>query len=210
MEESYRRLLDGNKAWLKAQLEEDPNFFHRIAADQRPEYLWIGCSDSRVSADRITGTQPGHIFVHRNLANLVFRHDPSLLAVLQYSIAVLSVKHVIVCGHYGCGGVAAALGQRGSGPADDWLKGLRDVQHRHARELDAISDFRKRCHRLAELNVIEQAYNLCSLPVVQQSWLTRDAPYIHGWIYSIDDGVLRELGVTVRGRGDIPKAFGRL
>jgi len=210
MEKAYQRLLEGNRTWVQKRLGENPEYFQHLARGQHPEYLWIGCSDSRVSADQITGTQPGEIFVHRNVANLVVHNDVNLLAVLQYSIEVLQVKHVIVCGHYGCGGVEAALNRRGFGPMDDWLKNIREVHRRHQREVDSIKDLEKKYHRLAELNVFEQAYNLCSTQIIKQSWMRRGAPYVHGWIYSIADGVLKELGISVRSQMDMPTVFRRL
>lgn len=209
-EQHFQRLLEGNRAWVQERVSEDPDYFKNLSQGQHPEYLWIGCSDSRVSADQITGTQPGEIFVHRNVANLVVSRDINLLSVVQYAVEVLEVKHVIVCGHYGCGGIESALNRRGFGPIDDWLKNIRDVLRRHQREIDAIKDPEKRAYRLAELNVIDQAHNLCTTSVIQQSWIRRSAPWVHGWIYSISDGVLRELGVTVRNQSDIPRVFGRL
>jgi len=209
MEESYKRLLEGNRKWVNKRLAEEPEYFHILARGQHPEYLWIGCSDSRVSADQITGTYPGEIFVHRNIANVVAHRDDNVLAVLQYAIEVLEVKHVIVCGHYGCGGIEAALTRRGFGHLYDWLKNIHEVYRRHQREIDALRNLKEKCHRLAELNVIDQAYNICTTSIIRQSWSRRGAPYVHGWIYSIDDGSLKELGVTVRNQFDIPKVFGR-
>jgi carbonic anhydrase len=208
-EQGVQRLLDGNRAWAQKCLSSAPEYFHDLASGQHPEYLWIGCSDSRVSADEITGTRPGEIFVHRNVANLVVHRDINLMAVLQYAVEFLEIKHVIVCGHYGCGGIEAALNKRGFGPIDDWLKNIRDVYRRYQREIDNLQDKQKRVHRLAELNVIEQAHNLCGNSIITQSWLRRGAPSVHGWIYSISDGVLKE-SIAIRNHLDIPRAFGRL
>jgi carbonic anhydrase len=201
MEKSLQRLIDGNRAFVQARLDADPEYFHTLAKGQKPEYLWIGCSDSRVSADQITGTQPGEIFVHRNIANVVNPADGNLLAVLQYAVDVLEVKHVIVCGHYGCGGVEAALGEAVSGHLEEWLGHIRDVYHRHKSEIDGLPDARKKAYRLAELNVMTQVSKLASTSILRQCWRRRGAPYVHGWIYSIADGNLRDLGVTIRGTG---------
>src|SRR5215831_19321726 len=153
MEKSLQRLIDGNRAFVQARLDANPEYFHTLAQGQRPQYLWIGCSDSRVSADQITGTQPGEIFVHRNIANVVVPSDGNLMAVLQYAIEVLEVKHVIVCGHYGCGGVEAALGEHPPGPLGEWLGNIHDVYRQYKTEIDGMRDPRARSHRLAELNV---------------------------------------------------------
>jgi len=201
MEKSLQRLIEGNRDWVAARLGENAEFFHNLAKGQRPQYLWIGCSDSRVSADQITGTQPGEIFVHRNIANVVSVSDGNLLAVLQYAIDVLEVKHVIVCGHYGCGGVEAAMNEHPPGPLGEWLMHIYDVYRRHRTELEGLRDPQARSHRLAELNVMAQAAKLSSIASLRQSWRRRGAPYIHGWIYSIADGNLRDLGVTQRGTG---------
>lgn len=199
MEKSVQKLLDGNRAWTQECLATNPDYFRSLAHSQSPEYLWIGCSDSRVSADRITGTQPGGIFVHRNIANIVVPEDRNLLAVLQFAVEALQVKHIIVCGHYGCGGVQAALGAPVSGPLDDWLSHIREVYRQHQSELAAINDTQEKGYRLAELNVVAQVQRLRGISILQESWKSRGAPYLHGWIYSIADGVLRDLGVTVRG-----------
>ena len=201
MEKSLQRLIDGNRTWVQAKLADNPEYFHTLARGQTPQYLWIGCSDSRVSADQITGTQPGEIFVHRNIANVVRPGDWNLLSVLQYALEVLEVKHVIVCGHYGCGGVEAALREPVSGPLEEWLGRIREVYHEHRSQIDAIHDPQKRGYRLAELNVIAQVSKLTSISLLKQSWRRRGAPYVHGWIYSIADGNLRDLGVTARGTG---------
>src|SRR5438093_8166102 len=195
MESSLQRLIDGNRAWVAARLAGDPEYFRTLARGQSPQYLWIGCSDSRVSADQITGTQPGEIFVHRNIANVVAPGDGNLMAVLQYAVEILEVKHVIVCGHYGCGGVEAALNAPGAGPLDDWLSQIREVHRQHRAEIDAFPDDRIKGHRLAELNVMAQVSKLSSFSILRQSWRRRGAPYVHGWIYSISDGKLRDLGV---------------
>jgi carbonic anhydrase len=201
LEKSLQRLIDGNRAWVQARLTNNPEYFHTLARGQKPEYHWIGCSDSRVSADQITGTQPGEIFVHRNIANVVSPTDGNLLAVLQYAVDVLEVKHVVVCGHYGCGGVEAALGEPVAGHLEEWLGHIRDVYRRHKSEIDGLPDARTKAYRLAELNVMAQVSKLAATSILRQCWRRRGAPYVHGWIYSIADGNLRDLGVTVRGTG---------
>lgn len=190
---SYEKLLLENKAWAKEQSEIDPQFFTRLAAQQVPEFLWIGCSDSRVPADRITGTQPGEIFVHRNIANLVVNTDLNLLSVLQYAVEVLKVKHVIVCGHYGCGGVKAAMNRHHYGIIDHWLKNIKDVYRMHREEIDALPDEEARTNRLTELNVTEQIFNLAKTTIIQKAWKEDKRPQLHGWVYGLNDGIIKTV-----------------
>ena len=190
---SYEKLLLENKAWAKEQNETDPGFFKRLAAQQEPEFLWIGCSDSRVPADKITGTEPGEIFVHRNIANLVVNTDMNLLSVLQYAVEVLKVKHVIVCGHYGCGGIKAAMNQHHYGIINHWLKNIKDVYRLHREEIDALSDEEARVNRLTEINVTEQVFNLAKTSIIQKAWKEDSRPQLHGWVYGLNDGIIKPV-----------------
>lgn len=191
---SYEKLLLENKAWASEQVADDPQYFERLAHLQKPEFLWIGCSDSRVPADKITGTQPGEIFVHRNVANLVVNTDVNLLAVLDYAVTHLKVRHVIVCGHYGCGGVKAAATKTDFKPVlNMWLRNIKDVIRHHRDELDAIADEEQRSDRLVELNVIEQVYNLAKTTIIQRCWKKEQRPHLHGWVYGLKDGIIKPV-----------------
>ncbi len=191
---TYEKLLLENKAWAKEKLEDDPKFFDRLAHVQTPEFLWIGCSDSRVPANAITGTQPGEIFVHRNIANLVIDTDVNLLSVLYFAINHLKVKHVIVCGHYGCGGIKAAMSNSDFKQIlNMWLRKIKDVYKENREELDAIADMEKRENRLTELNVVEQVRRLMKTSIIQKAWKDRQAPDLHGWVYSLNDGVINPI-----------------
>ncbi|WP_121352474.1 carbonic anhydrase [Flavisolibacter nicotianae] len=191
---SYEKLLLENKAWASEQVADDPQYFERLAHLQKPEFLWIGCSDSRVPADKITGTQPGEIFVHRNVANLVVNTDVNLLAVLDYAVTHLKVRHVIVCGHYGCGGVKAAATKTDFKPVlNMWLRNIKDVIRHHRDELDAIADEEQRSDRLVELNVIEQVYNLAKTTIIQRCWQKEQRPHLHGWVYGLKDGIIKPV-----------------
>ena len=183
------QLLRNNAAFVARQLQLDPGYFGRLSEGQHPEFLWIGCSDSRVPPDRITGTEPGDMFVHRNIANLVVQTDMNLLSVLQYAVEVLQVRHVIVCGHYGCGGVKAALGEAKHGLIDNWLRVLKDTEQYFWKEL-AILDEHARFDRMVELNVVEQVYNLGKTSIVQGAWKRGARPYIHGWVFDLGSGLL--------------------
>ncbi|MGB4560899.1 MAG: carbonic anhydrase [Schleiferiaceae bacterium] len=191
-EENYQRLLANNKQFVSEKLAEDPGFFDKLAEGQSPDFLWVGCSDSRVPANQITGTDSGEIFVHRNVANLVDINDMNFLAVLHYSVDVLKVRHIIVCGHYGCGGVLAAMGNTHIGTVNHWISRIKDVYVKHASELDAIQDETARGNRLVELNVMEQVRNLAKIPLVQRAWKSRELS-IHGWVYGLSDGILHDL-----------------
>jgi len=190
---SYERLLLENKAWAAERIEDDPDFFKRLKNIQTPEYLWIGCSDSRVPANEITGTQPGEIFVHRNIANMVVHTDLNLLSVLQYAVEVLKVKHVIVCGHYGCGGVQAAMTKKSLGIINKWLRNIKDVYRYHREEIDAIQDETERTNRLVELNVQEQVLNLAKTSIIQKAWKEHKGPDLHGWVYGLHNGLIKPL-----------------
>ena len=191
---SYEKLLLQNKAWAEEIKGDDPQYFERLAKLQTPEFLWIGCSDSRVPADRITGTQPGEIFVHRNVANLVVNTDVNLLAVLDFSVTVLKVKHVIVCGHYGCGGIKAAATQHDHKPVlNMWLRNIKDVYRLHREELDVIKDEEQKVNRLVELNVQEQVLNLAKTTIIQKAWKKEQRPHLHGWVYGLKDGLIKPV-----------------
>ena len=190
----YELLLSQNKDWAEEQIERDPEFFNRLASLQTPEFLWIGCSDSRVPANEITGTQPGEIFVHRNIANMVVNTDVNLLSVLDYAVNHLKVKHVIVCGHYGCGGIKAAAAKSDYKPVlNMWLRNIKDVYRLHRDELDEIKEEEERFDRLVELNVIEQVRNLAKTSIVQRAWKLEDRPFLHGWVYGLKDGLLKSV-----------------
>lgn len=206
MENSYRKLLEGNKKFSDSRKLSDPEYFKKLSIGQCPEYLWIGCSDSRVPANEITGTQSGEIFVHRNIANLVVHTDMNLLSVLEYAIHVLGVKHIIVCGHYGCGGVKAAMSNNLNGLVDNWLCNVKDVYCKYEKELSTIKDLDKREDRLTELNVIEQVRNVAKTTIVQQAWKKREL-HIHGWVYGINSGLITDLCVIHNGQEDIEDIF---
>ena len=188
-----RHLFDNNRRWSDGMRETDVHFFERLADQQAPDYLWIGCSDSRVPANQIIGLPPGEVFVHRNIANVIVHTDFNCLSVLQFAIEVLDVRRVIVCGHYGCGGVKAAMEQRRLGLADNWLRHVRDVYRTYEDELVAIDDAGARCDRLCELNVLEQMKNVCGTTIVRSAWERGRELSVHGWIYSLRDGLLREV-----------------
>ncbi len=207
MEKSYNQLLDNNKKWVAKQLQANPDYFEDLAKGQSPEYLWIGCSDSRVPANEITGTKPGDIFVHRNIANMVVHSDMNLLSVLSYGVEVLKVKHVIVCGHYGCGGVLAAMSNKQYGLIDNWLRDIKDVYRLHQQELDAINDETQRGRRFVELNVVEQVFDLTNTSIIQNAWSNGQPLHVHGWVYDIHDGIIKDLEVTYTGTEDIHKIF---
>lgn len=190
---SYEKLLLENKAWAFEQKKEDPEFFSRLVNLQTPDFLWIGCSDSRVPADKITGTQPGEIFVHRNIANMVVNTDLNLLSVLQYAVEVLKVKHIIVCGHYGCGGVKAAMTNHSYGIINKWLRNIKDVYRFHREEIDEIKDEEIRLNRLIELNVQEQVMNLAKTSIIQSAWKKNNSPHLHGWVYDLHDGIIKPV-----------------
>ena len=191
---SYEKLLLENKAWAAEKKSEDPEYFERLSHLQAPEFLWIGCSDSRVPANEITGTQPGEIFVHRNVANLVVNTDVNLLAVLDYAVTNLKVKHVIVCGHYGCGGIKAAATKSDYRPVlNMWLRNIKDVMRHHRHELENITDEENRLDRLVELNVQEQVYNLAKTTIIQRCWEKERRPDLHGWVYGLKDGIIKPV-----------------
>jgi carbonic anhydrase len=203
MEASYNRLIENNKVWVEEKLALDPEYFTKKALGQKPEFLWVGCSDSRVPANEITNTEAGEIFVHRNIANMVVHTDLNFMSVLQYAVEVLKVKHIIVCGHYGCGGVNAALGTSSHGLVNKWLRNIKEVYAKYEPELDAIEDNTLRSNRLVELNVIEQVHNLAKTSIVQQAWATRSLQ-VHGWVFDVHSGKLIDLKI------DFPKVLSNI
>ncbi|SEJ47181.1 carbonic anhydrase [Dyadobacter koreensis] len=207
MNSSYHQLFDNNKKWVEQTKKRSPDFFNNLAAGQSPQFLWIGCSDSRVPANEITGTFPGDIFVHRNIANMVIHTDISMLSVLDYAVNVLKVKHIIVCGHYGCGGVNAAMGHKQVGLIDNWLRHIKDVYRLHKDELNAIEDPGKKSDRLVELNVQEQVYGLTKTSIVQNAWANGKSLQVHGIVYDVKDGVLTDLGLTIENNEDIEDVY---
>ncbi len=189
----YEKLLLENKAWAQEKVEGDKDFFSRLSGIQTPEFLWIGCSDSRVPANEITNTAPGEIFVHRNIANLVVHTDLNLLSVLQYAVQVLKVQHVIVCGHYGCGGIKAAMTNTDFGLINKWLRNIKDTYYYNKAELEAIQDIEKRTDRLTELSVMDQVMNLAQTSIIQRAWKGENRPTLHGWVYRLEDGILHDI-----------------
>jgi len=194
---TLKPLFDNNRDWAEKIAKEQPGFFEQLSKQQSPEYLWIGCSDSRVPANEIVALPPGEVFVHRNIANVVVHTDLNCLSVIQYAVEVLKVRHIIVCGHYGCGGVKAAMESDSHGLIDNWLRHIRDVYRFHADELDTIDDTEARKDRLCELNVIEQVANVCNTTMVRRAWEAGQELMVHGWIYRLEDGLLRDLNVCV-------------
>ncbi len=207
MENFYKSLLDNNKVWVSKNLEKDPEFFNRLANGQQPPLLWIGCSDSRVPANEIIGAQPGEVFVHRNIANMVIHTDISMLSVLDYAVNVLNVKHIIVCGHYGCGGVQAAMGNKNIGLIDNWIRHIKDVYRHHATELNSIDGEKDRFNRFVELNVVEQVFDLAKTSIVQGTWKKNKELHIHGWVYDIADGLINDLEVTIRNNETLGEVY---
>jgi len=204
---TYENLLARNKEFVKSALKDDPEFFDRLSKGQKPPVLWIGCSDSRVPANQITNTKPGEIFVHRNIANVVVNSDMNMLSVLDYAVNVLQVKYVIVCGHYGCGGVAAAMSNKQFGLIDNWLRHIKDVYRLHSAELDNIHISEKKIDRLVELNVIESVYNLSKTSIVQNAWKNGNELSLHGWAYSLKTGIIQDLKVSCKSMGHLPEVF---
>lgn len=203
---TLNQLLENNRHWAEKVKEQDPQFFEKLAAIQRPDYLWIGCSDSRVPANQIVDLAPGELFVHRNIANQVVHTDFNCLAVVQYAIEVLKVKHIIVCGHYGCGGVKASLGHDEYGVVDNWLRHIKDISFAHQEALAALDEEQK-VNRLCELNVINQVKNLTRTKAVQYAWDRGQTLGIHGWIYSIHDGLVKDLEITATSRNDVDELY---
>jgi carbonic anhydrase len=196
--DSLKHLLEKNKNWAEKMKESEPEFFEKLAGLQTPEYLWIGCSDSRITPATSIGLLPGEMFVHRNIANLVIHTDMNCLSVIQFAVDVLKVKHIIVCGHYGCGGVMAALDDTRLGLIDNWLRHIQDLAHKYQKELDELKDYEARLDKLCEINVIEQVVSVGETTILQDAWLRGQDVRVHGWIYYITDGIYRDLRVTVK------------
>lgn len=206
-EKSYKKLLEGNKRFVEETLSRDPNFFKKLEKGQNPIALWIGCADSRVPANQITGTLPGEIFVHRNIANMVVHTDINMLSVLEYAVKVLKVEHVIVCGHYGCGGVLAAMSNQNVGITNKWLRNIKDVYTLHKNELESIEDQEQKGRKLVELNVKHQVSNVAKTSIVQKAWNDKQPLALHGWVYKLGDGIIKDLDVTMENRSAIDSIF---
>lgn len=202
-----KHIFDNNLAWAEKMEKQDPQFFQKLSAQQSPEYLWIGCADSRVPANEIMGLMPGEVFVHRNIANVVVHSDLNCLSVIQYAVEVLQVKHIIVCGHYGCGGVSAAMQHKEFGLIDNWLRHLKDIYQRHESELDVLTDDKNRLNHFCEVNVIEQVRNVCHTTIVQGAWRRGQSLAVHGWIYGLSNGHLHDLDVTITSAAELDDLF---
>lgn len=207
MEDFYKKIIENNKKWVENKLELDPQYFKRLASGQKPPLLWIGCADSRVPANEIIGAQPGEVFVHRNIANMVIHTDMSMLSVLDYAVNVLKVKHVIVCGHYGCGGIEAAMTNKSIGLIDNWIRHIKNIYRVHKKELDSIADLHERTDRFVELNVIEQVYDLAKTSIVQNAWGINQDLTIHGWVYGVENGIIKDLGVNFKNDSQLDEVY---
>ncbi len=201
------QLFEQNREWAEKIKEEDPHFFEKLAVQQTPEILWIGCSDSRVPANELLGLLPGDVFVHRNVANLVIHTDFNCLSVIQYAVEVLKVKHIIVCGHYRCGGVIAAMGNQELGLIDNWIRNIKDIYYKYLNEVDAIEDEHEKQDYMCELNVLEQVTNVCYTTIVQNAWHRGQELAVHGWIYDVKDGLLQDLDITIDKLEQIPEVY---
>lgn len=204
---ALKHLFENNRNWARKIVEKDPEFFKTLSNPQAPEYLWIGCSDSRVPANEIIGLAPGEVFVHRNIANMVIHTDMNCLSVIQYAVDFLKVKHIIVCGHYGCGGVKGAMDCRPQGLVDNWLRHIRDIYSKYEHVLNLIADETRRIEKLCELNVIEQVANVCHTTIVQEAWKRGQELAVHGWVYALKNGLLRDLHVCVRGADELSSIY---
>lgn len=207
MENYYKSLLDNNKAWVAETLEKDPVYFENLAKGQQPPILWIGCADSRVPANQIIGAQPGEVFVHRNIANMVIHTDMNMLSVLDYAVNVLKVKHVIVCGHYGCGGIQTAMTNKQVGIIDNWIRHIKDVYRFHQKELDAIGNEQERFDRFVELNVYEQVQDLAKTSIIQNAWERKQGIHLHGWVYGINNGIIKDLNITLKDNNTLSEVY---
>ncbi|MCL9807960.1 carbonate dehydratase [Flavobacterium luminosum] len=207
MSEFYKKILDNNKKWVEEKLSQDPNFFKDLSQGQTPPLLWIGCSDSRVPANEITGTKAGEVFVHRNIANMVVHSDMNMLSVLDYAVNVLKVKHVIVCGHYGCGGIKAAMGNNSFGVIDNWIRHIKDIYRLNKEKLSSIENEDERFNRFVELNVKEQVLNLAKTSIVQGAWKEGQELYLHGWVYGLNSGYVTDLNVNFSKNEDLHELY---
>ena len=207
MESFYNKLLENNKEWVARKTKHDPDYFNRLANGQKPPVLWIGCSDSRVPANEIIGAEPGEVFVHRNIANMVVHSDMNLLSVLDYAVNVLQVKHIIVCGHYGCGGVQTAMTNKHVGIIDNWIRHIKDVYRFHQKELNAITNEKERFNRFVELNVMEQVLDLAKTSIVQGAWESGQEVHVHGWVYDVKDGLINDLKITIKDNKNLSEVY---
>lgn len=207
MSDFYQKILDNNKEWVESTLADDPNYFKDLAQGQTPPLLWIGCSDSRVPANEIIGAKPGEVFVHRNIANMVVHSDMNMLSVLDYAVNVLKVKHVIVCGHYGCGGIKAAMKNESIGIIDNWIRHIKDIYRLHKKELDSIVDETERFNKFVEFNVIEQVFDLAKTSIVQSAWKNGQELYLHGWAYGLNSGFVTDLNVNFSSHEDLDEVY---
>nr|WP_315258235.1 carbonate dehydratase [uncultured Flavobacterium sp.] len=207
MSDFYKKILDNNKKWVEDQLNIDPEYFKDLALGQKPPLLWIGCSDSRVPANEIIGAKPGEVFVHRNIANMVIHSDMNMLSVLDYAVNVLKVKHVIVCGHYGCGGVKAAMGNDSIGIIDNWIRHIKDIYRLHDKYLNAIADETERFNAFVEINVKEQVFDLAKTSILQSAWKNGQEVAIHGWVYGLNSGFVTDLGVNFSSDQDLDEVY---
>nr|WP_315197037.1 carbonate dehydratase [uncultured Flavobacterium sp.] len=207
MSDFYKKILDNNKKWVEEQLDLDPEYFKDLAMGQKPPLLWIGCSDSRVPANEIIGAKPGEVFVHRNIANMVIHSDMNMLSVLDYAVNVLKVKHVIVCGHYGCGGVKAAMGNDSIGIIDNWIRHIKDVYRLHDKYLNSIEDENERFNAFVEINVKEQVFDLAKTSILQSAWKNGQDVTIHGWVYGLNSGFVTDLGVNFSSDKDLDEVY---
>ncbi len=207
MSDFYKKILDNNKAWVESQLANDPSYFKDLSKGQNPPLLWIGCSDSRVPANEIIGAKPGEVFVHRNIANMVVHSDMNMLSVLDYAVNVLKVKHVIVCGHYGCGGIKAAMGNDSIGIIDNWIRHIKDVYRFHKEELDSILNEEDRFNKFVEVNVKEQVFDLAKTSIVQSAWKSNQELVLHGWVYGLNSGYVTDLNVNISSNKDLDDVY---
>ncbi|SDQ97046.1 carbonate dehydratase [Flagellimonas zhangzhouensis] len=203
----YKSLIENNKKWVQSKLDEDADFFKKLEKGQQPPLLWIGCSDSRVPANEIIGANPGEVFVHRNIANMVVHSDMNMLSVLDYAVNILKIKHIIVCGHYGCGGVKAAMGNQSYGLVDNWIRHIRDVYRHHHKELDKIQDEKMRFDSFVELNTKEQVYDLAKTSIVQDAWTRGHELYLHGWVYGVGTGIVKDLNVNFNSNSELEEFY---
>lgn len=205
--EFYKQLIENNKNWVASKIDQDPEFFKRLEKGQSPPLLWIGCADSRVPANEVIGAAPGEVFVHRNIANMVIHSDVNMLSVLDYAVNALKVSHVIVCGHYGCGGIKAAMGSQSHGFVDNWIRHIKDSYRFHREELDGIKDENQRFDRFVEINVIEQVYDLAKTSIVQQAWESGQTLHLHGWVYSVGSGIIKDLNTNVSSNSELDDVY---
>lgn len=207
MNKFYKQLLDNNKKWVESKLDLDKDYFVRLSEGQSPPVLWIGCADSRVPANEIIGANPGEVFVHRNIANMVVHSDMNMLSVLDYAVNALKVKHIIVCGHYGCGGVKAAMGNDSIGLIDNWVRHIKDVYRFHKDELNAITDEKERFNKFVEFNVIEQVFDLAKTSIVQSAWRKEQELHVHGWVYELGKGIVKDLNVNFSNNSELDDVY---